>query len=532
MTRIDQPADNKLLVDFPIPEGWVWTRVADLGQSGEDVVKTGPFGAILKSKEFVSTGIPILAVGNVQSGRLDLEDARVDHVTEKKASELSAYRTRAGDVLFTRSGTIGRSAVVPHSAEGWLMSYHLLRVRAEPRLINPQYLYFVFSGCEASQQYTNESVIGTTRPGINTNILRGVPIPLPPRAEQERIVAKVEELRTRINSARNQLGRVTVILQRLRQAVLAAACSGRLTEDWRLASEKPELAQTETSPVENDQRHSLVGTSDFVGQSALSELPARWVWATLGELAASEKNSITDGPFGSNLKTEHYTATGPRVIRLQNIGNYRFTDVAAHISLEHFESLAKHQIRGGDVAIACLGDPIPRACIIPKSVGPAIVKADCIRLKPNAAQLDSRYVCYVLNDAQTRSRMSEIVHGVGRARLNLKQIKSIPIPLPPLAEQVEIALRVESLLSIMDQVGERVAFATQHNNKLTESILAKAFRGDLVPTEAQTARSEDREYEPASVLLERLKNQRESDTLSKSNGKPKRPKMKLATAKG
>ena len=164
--------------------------------------------------------------------------------------------------------------------------------------------------------------------------------------------------------------------------------------------------------------------SGLFDEGDLPELPEKWVWTTVGALAAPEKNSITDGPFGSNLKTEHYTTIGPRVIRLQNIGDYRFVDVEAHISNQHFDTLTKHQIRAGDVAIACLGDPVPRACVIPQSVGPAIVKADCVRFKPDPKLADGHYVCYVLNDDSTRARMSETVHGVGRARLNLQQIKS------------------------------------------------------------------------------------------------------------
>src|SRR5207249_6293980 len=103
-----------------------------------------------------------------------------------------------------------------------------------------------------------------------------------------------------------------------------------------------------------------------------------------------------------------------------------------------------------DVAIACFGDPVPRACEIPASVGPAVVKADCVRFKPDPNLAYTKYVCYVLNDSSTRSRMADIVHGVGRARLNLQQIKSIPVPLPTMAEQLQIVRRVESMLGLAD----------------------------------------------------------------------------------
>jgi len=211
-----------------IPNEWIWKKVVNLGPFGEDTVKTGPFGAILKSKEFVLSGVPIIAIGNVQWGKFDLNSARVDHVTEEKALELENYRVRTGDVLFTRSGTIGRSLVVPDFADHWLMSYHLLRVRADPNLIIPQYLYFVFSGCESSKEYTSDATIGSTRPGINTTILENVPIPLPPLHEQHEIVRRVNALFERADQIEQQVVGATKRTEALTHAVLRKAFSGEL----------------------------------------------------------------------------------------------------------------------------------------------------------------------------------------------------------------------------------------------------------------------------------------------------------------
>ena len=103
--------------------------------------------------------------------------------------------------------------------------------------------------------------------------------------------------------------------------------------------------------------------------------------ASLEDLAAPIPRSITDGPFGSNLKTEHYTADGPRVVRLQNIGEGRFCDDRSHISEERYQRLHAHDVQPGDVLVAALGEVLPRACIAPSWLGPAIVKADCFRFR-------------------------------------------------------------------------------------------------------------------------------------------------------
>src|SRR4051812_12193420 len=101
----------------------------------------------------------------------------------------------------------------------------------------------------------------------------------------------------------------------------------------------------------------------------------------LEDVATRAPASITDGPFGSNLKSEHYTETGARVVRLQNIGEGVFLDAEAHISLERFDRLRKHEVEAGDVLVAMLGEVLPRACIAPISLGLAIVKADCVRVR-------------------------------------------------------------------------------------------------------------------------------------------------------
>jgi type I restriction enzyme, S subunit len=90
------------------------------------------------------------------------------------------------------------------------------------------------------------------------------------------------------------------------------------------------------------------------GACVLAQLPEGWTWSRLEDLAAPELNALTDGPFGSNLKTDHYTSAGPRVIRLQNVGEGRFINERAHISEEHFDRLRKHEARAGDVVIAAL----------------------------------------------------------------------------------------------------------------------------------------------------------------------------------
>jgi len=115
----------------------------------------------------------------------------------------------------------------------------------------------------------------------------------------------------------------------------------------------------------------------------------------------------------------------------------------------------------------------------------------------------------------TQSNLNANAGGSGQPFVNQTVLNKVAFPLPPLAEQHEIVRRVESMFKLADAVEKRVAAATVRAKKLTQAILAKTFRGELVPTEAELARREGRSYEPASVLLARIKSERESKPVSK-----------------
>jgi type I restriction enzyme S subunit len=181
----------------------------------------------------------------------------------------------------------------------------------------------------------------------------------------------------------------------------------------------------------------------------VSELPPSWAWTTLEDLAGEEPRAITDGPFGSNLKSSHYVDSGPRVIRLQNIGFGKFIDEPAHITEAHFEYLRAHEARAGDLIVASLGQDLPRACLVPPSVGLAIVKADCIRVRLHS-EVNPKYVNYALQRPALRHTVADQIHGVGRPRLGMAGIKQLSIPLPPLAEQERIVTAIEEHISRLD----------------------------------------------------------------------------------
>lgn len=198
------------------PAGWVWVKVRDLGYSPEDAVQVGPMS--MKSSDFAEEGIPVLNVGCVQWGTFD--ETKLDHLPLSVADRFVRYRIQPGDVLFTRSGTVGRCAVAQKHQGNWLMTFHLLRARPDPRKCLPEYLRAVLEGAPHIRRQTREASVGSTRAGFNTNLLAMLDVPLPSLPEQHRIVAEVDRL---LSIAREAEAEVEANLKRaelLRQTVL------------------------------------------------------------------------------------------------------------------------------------------------------------------------------------------------------------------------------------------------------------------------------------------------------------------------
>ena len=357
--------------------------------------------------------------------------------------------------------------------------------------------------------------------------------------EQRRIISKLESLLARSRRAKEALDAIPALLERFRQSVLAAAFRGDLTADWRAQHPDVEPASKLLERICIERRHRWEeaelekmrakgkAPKDDSWKEQYDEpstpepidtTPENWCYASLNQLRAIEPNSLTDGPFGSNLKTSDYVPEGIRVIRLGNlgIGNLDLTD-EAFISSEKFNGLRKHELFAGDLVIAALAEPLARCCEIPASLGPAIVKADCIRFKPHPA-VCSRLIMHYLNSPQGRSTAESLGHGIGRLRINMENLRQLPVPILPAEEQQLLMQRIEALLHRIEVLGGVYTSAQDRLLSMDEAVLAKAFRGDLVP--------QDPNDEPASVLLERIRAEREATTGSA----PKRPRGRRPAA--
>lgn len=453
---------------------------------------------------------PYLRVANVYEDRLDLTDVKEMNFSPK---EYEVFRLEHGDVLLNEGQSphlVGRPAIWRGEIAGACFQNTLIRFRAHAGVV-PGFALAVFRAQMHLLRYLRIAQITTNIAHLSAGRFAEVEFPLPPTAEQHRITLEVEKQLTRLDAAVATLKAVQAKLKRARASVLKAAVEGRLVRT------EAELARAEGRPYEPAsallgrilaERHSRWPKDKKCEPPAeprtddLPELPEGWTWATCDAVAAPEPGAITDGPFGSHLKTGHYVDTGPRVLRLQNVGDDVFRDEHAHISLDHYGTLARHKVEAGDIIIASLGTDLPKACVVPEWVGPAVVKADVIRLRTSKELLPA-FVSVCLNSPPVRSRTKDLTHGVGRPRLGLDIIRSISLPLSPTAEQARILTEVERRLSVLGSLEHTVEHTLARCGRLRQSILKRAFEGNLVPQHPAD--------EPASELLARIRAQRAAE---------------------
>jgi type I restriction enzyme S subunit len=169
--------------------------------------------------------------------------------------------------------------------------------------------------------------------------------------------------------------------------------------------------------------------------------PKGWKTKTFREASMR----LSDGPFGSNLKSEHYSNSGVRVIRLGNIGVGKFIDTdKSYIPYEHYETLKKYTCKSGEIVIGTLGEPNLRACLIPEDIEVAVNKADCVHYVPNY-ELLPKFVCQYINCPETLLLASSMMHGQTRTRISSGQIAEMPIFIPPIELQQQFANFVEQI---------------------------------------------------------------------------------------
>ena len=461
-----------------------------------------------------------------------------------------SWQIKPGDFLISRANTlelVGACVIVRSVNRTLMLSDKVLRIHMPDKWKN-WLLLFLRSSLGRFQIENLATGNQLSMRNISQESLRRIVVPIPPLAEQKRIVKKVGRVLWHVNAAQERLAHVPVILKRFRQAVLAAGCSGKLTEDWRDNHSDRHLAEELFLDIEKARQAIYLSKGD-VGkrEGCVSRLkpenlyinrlkgfggvPVTWSWTDLISVASTNRFSIVDGPFGSDLKLTDYDVAGEvPVLTIAMMYDMRRALKARCITRAKFEQVKRSMVKGGDILVAKIGNTYGLTSLYPLDYPIAIIPANMCKITPDNALIATNYLKFWLESPIFRRYLDEIVAASAQPAFSVRNFKKLPIPMPPLEEQREIVNRAEALFKLADTIEERVASASVRADKLAKSILGKAFRGELVPTEAELARREGRDYELASVLLERIKRERGSAASAGSTLDTRRRRRRTASA--
>ena len=476
-----------------LPKGWVRTTLEEISKI---ILGQSPPSSTYNTD---GKGLPFY------QGKLEFGET---YPTPRKWCTAPKKIAEKGDVFISVRAPVGPTNLCPEKS---CVGRGLAAIRGLSS-IEP---FFILYLMRAYEDELAGRGVGTTFNAITGNQLKTFEVPLPPLPEQHRIVAKIEELFTKLDAGINELHKAQSQLKRYRQSVLKAAFDGKLTEAWR-AEHQREIepasvllehilkARRESWEAEQLEQMKAKGKMPKDDRwkakykepiapytNELPELPEGWTWATVEQL-------LTKIQYGSSKKTDD-DSNGVPVLRMGNIVDGKIVlDNLKYLSKEH-EEFPELLLNKGDllfnrtnsrelVGKTAVYTGIPNLCSFASYL---------IRVRFNL-HIDSMIVAYYINSVYGKNWILSVVsQQAGQANVNGTKLKLLAVPMPPEKEQQILVEEVERHLSVADEVEKTITVELKRAEQLRQSILKKAFSGKLVP--------QDPNDEPASVLLERIK---------------------------
>jgi type I restriction enzyme S subunit len=355
-------------------------------------------------------------------------------------------------------------------------------------------------------------ISGTGQPFITLKNARQNPVPLAPLHEQSAIVAKIEELFSDLDKGIADLKKAQNQLKIYRQAVLKKAFEGELTKDWRKENNYSlngflnELKESKNKAI----KEKLISKGEYFpnydSKSPTFNAPQNWLMLPWKTLCSNNKYAMKRGPFGSTLKKAFFVEKG---IVVYEQGHAINDDPFRHryfISSEKFEELKAFETKAGDMIISCSGVTLGRICLLPDSADTGVINQALLKIDMDeSVMLKNYFVQLFRSGAFQRLIFQKSLGSAMPNMVGMSELKEIPIPTPSIQEQHQILKEIESRLSVCDKVEESINESLEKANALRQSILKKAFEGTLLSEEEIAACKSAKDYEPATVLLEKIK---------------------------
>jgi type I restriction enzyme, S subunit len=513
-----------------LPEKWGLTTFSEIAERIQNALKAGPFGSSLKKTFYVNHGYKIYGQEQVINEDPFCGDYYID---EERYQQLKSCVVKPGDILISLVGTIGKVLILPENAEPGIINPRLVKLSLDKQLVSNEFIKKYLESPHVKDHLVKLSH-GGTMDILNLSILKTLPIPLPPLNEQKRIVAKIEELRSHTQAARNTIAHIPKLLEQFRQSVLAAAFRGDLTAEWRSENPDVEPAEVLLERIRKERRDRWESTElekmrsagkmpkdgkwrtkykepDAINDSELPELPKNWCYVKWSEIGFCQN--------GRAFPSSEYTDTGFRLLRPGNLhvsGKLVWTDsntryLPDNWAIKYPDFIVESNQLVINLTAQSLADEfLGRVCLSGNEK--SLLNQRIARLTPIG--ISSRFCLWLLKSSLFRNHVDKHNTGSLIQHMFTSQIDEFIFALPSLLEQQLVIEIVEQKLAAIDRIEQQYQFIKTELDRLDRSILAKAFKGELVP--------QDPTDEAAIVLLERIRNDRASQA------KPAKTKRKKA----
>ena len=431
-----------------LPKGWVTARISEIAET-----HSGGTPSTAKREYWDNGDVPWINSGALKDCVISQPSTYITKLgSQNSAAKLFPKHTV---VIALTGATTGRVGMLDFACSA---NQSVTGIFPSEVFI-PSY---VFNFLRFARPQVLELAIGSAQPHINKRLVDDFEIPLAPVDEQQRIVAKLEALLGKVDGCQPRLAKVAMLLKRFRQSSLAAACSGRLTADWREQNKVTEAFEQTT--VET--------IADYVG--------------------------------GYAYKSPTFLEAGKhQVIRIGNVRPLSLKLDASPVFIpdEIAQQTERFKVLPGDIVISMTGTKYKQdygfASIVRESDGSLFLNQRVARLRCKEKVMPTFLLYWVQTDLFRKFFFAGETGNVNQGNVGAGGIREAPIELPSLAEQQEIVRRVAGLFALADQLEQRLAQARKQVDKLTPSLLARAFAGQLVPQNPAD--------EPAEKLLERIK---------------------------
>lgn len=361
--------------------------------------------------------------------------------------------------------------------------------------------------------------------------LRASKFPIPPFNEQRRIVAKIEALKAHSQRLKEELEAIAPLLDQFRQSVLAAAFRGDLTADWREKNSDVEPASELLKQIQEERKtqyeqacirskaegirkpNPIQDISISLEKEEFQDIPNSWVWASL-ESISNFCRPITYGVIKLGDEVEN----GVPCLRTSDVKSLSIKlENVKKISRAIANNYSRTYLQGGELLVNVRGT-LGGVAVVPEHLAGYNISRE-VAMVPILSNIPVTWTAYWVASVTAQTWLTNVSKGVAYTGINLEDLRQLPVPIPPVAEIKEAVETIEKLYFISSQIEQQYNEAKAHLDKLDQSILAKAFRGELVP--------QDPNDEPASVLLERIRAERENlDTKKKAKGKTEKKSRK------